>query len=51
MNELRVAYLASLTPVQAKSAENLDDVRIASGAFELCGAYLVAAAYNARARP
>jgi hypothetical protein len=43
MDKLRTAYLAALTPTQAKGVEKLDDVRIASGAFELCGAYVVAA--------
>jgi hypothetical protein len=39
MDKLRAAYLAALTPTQAKEAEKLDDVRIAASAFELCGAY------------
>jgi hypothetical protein len=47
---MRAAYLAALTPTQAKAAEKLDDVRIAAAAFELCGAYLVAATEAARAR-
>jgi len=47
---LRVAYIAALTPTQAKAAEKLDDVRIAGEAFQLCGAYLVAATDAVRSR-
>ena len=47
---LRVAYIAALTPTQAEAAEKLDDVRIAGEAFQLCGAYLVAAALAVRTR-
>jgi hypothetical protein len=43
MDELRAAYLAALTPEQAKGVEKLDDARIAANACELCGAYLVVA--------
>jgi hypothetical protein len=48
-DDLRTSYLAALTPTQAKGAEKLDDVRIASGAFELCGAYVVAATIGVQA--
>jgi hypothetical protein len=50
MDELREAYLAALTEKQAEAAKKLDDVRIAAAAFELCGAYLVAATDAAPAR-
>jgi hypothetical protein len=50
MDELRGAYLAALTPTQAKGVEQLDDDRIAANACELCGAYLVAATDTAQAR-
>ena len=39
----RAAYLAALTPTQAKGVEQLDDTRIAASACELCGGYLVVA--------
>jgi hypothetical protein len=50
MDELRVAYLAALTPTQARGVEKLDDVRIAAAACELCGAFLVVATGDAQAR-
>ena len=50
MNELRAAYLAALTEKQVEAAKKLDDIRIAAAAFELCGAYLVAATVAAPAR-
>jgi hypothetical protein len=49
MDELRAACLAALSPEQRNTAENLDDIKTATGAFELCGAYLVAATETARA--
>lgn len=49
MDEVRAAYLAALTDQQRPHSEKLDNVRIAAGAFELCGAYLVAATETARA--
>ena len=48
MSELRKAYLAAITPEQAKHSEGLDDPRIAAGAFELCGADLVVASESVR---
>jgi hypothetical protein len=48
MDALRAAYLAALTPTQAVAAKTLDDARIAAGAMELCGAYLVVAAEAVR---
>lgn len=50
MDQLRAAYLAALTPTQASGVEQLDDVRTASGACELCGSYLVVATDAAQAR-
>lgn len=50
MDELRAAFLAALTPEQAKGMKELDDVRIAGEAFSLCGAYLVAATDAVQAR-
>lgn len=44
MAALRKAYLAAITPEQAKGCENLDDTRIVVLAFGLCGGYLVVAA-------
>jgi hypothetical protein len=49
LDALRAAYLAALTPTQAEAAKKLDDGRIAAGAMELCGAYLVVATEAARA--
>ncbi len=49
MDEVRAAYLAVLSDQQRPQSEKLDDVRIAAAAFELCGAYLVAATETARA--
>ena len=49
MDALRAAYLAALTPTQAEEAKKLDDARIAAGAIELCGAYLVVATEAVRA--
>jgi hypothetical protein len=43
MDRLRAAYLAALSDQQRPHSENLDDIRTAAGAFELCGAYLVGA--------
>jgi len=43
MDALRTAYLAALTPTQAEAAKKLDDAKIAAGAMQLCGAYLVVA--------
>jgi hypothetical protein len=48
MAAFRKAYLAALTPEQAKGCENLDDVRIVILAFGFCGSYLVVAAERAR---
>jgi hypothetical protein len=50
MDQLRAAYLAALTPTQAKEVETLDDVSIASSACEHCGSYLVVATDAAQAR-
>ena len=44
MAAFRKAYIAALTPEQAKACENLDDIRIVVLAFGLCGGYLVVAA-------
>jgi hypothetical protein len=49
MDKLRDAYLSALTPTQRKGTEELDDVRIAASAFELCGSYLVGATVAAQA--
>jgi hypothetical protein len=43
VDELRAAYLAALSDKQRPHSEKLEDILIASGAFELCGAYLVGA--------
>jgi hypothetical protein len=43
MADLRKAYLAALTPSQAKHAEVLDDTQMVVLAFGHCGAYLVVA--------
>lgn len=43
MASLRKAYLAALTPEQAKASENLNDTQIVALAFGLCGGYLVVA--------
>lgn len=40
----RKAYVAALTPEQARGCENLDDPRIVVLAFGLCGGYLAVAA-------
>jgi hypothetical protein len=50
MDAVRAAYLAALTPTQAKGVEKLDDARIAPNACELCGGYLVVATETVRAR-
>ncbi len=50
VDELRGAYLAALTPMQAKGVEKLDDADMAADAFLLCGAYLVVATEAAQAR-
>jgi hypothetical protein len=50
MDELRTAYLAALTPTQAKGVEKLDDVRIAADACELSGAHLAVATIAAQQR-
>jgi hypothetical protein len=50
MDELRAAFLAALTPEQAEGMKELDDARIAGEAFQLCGAYLVAATDAVRSR-
>jgi hypothetical protein len=50
MDALRAAFLAALTPERAKEMKDLDDVRIAGEAFQLCDAYLVAAALAVQAR-
>jgi hypothetical protein len=47
MDALRAAYLAALTQSQAEAVKKLDDARIAAGAMELCGAYLVVATERA----
>src|SRR5207244_4096022 len=44
MAAFRKAYLAALTPEQAKACENLDDFRLVVLAFAVCGSYLVLAA-------
>jgi len=44
MASFRNAYVAALTPEQAKGCENLNDIQIVVLAFGLCGSYLVAAA-------
>ena len=49
IDALRAAYLAALTEKQRKGVEDLDDTRIAPGACELCGAYLVVATDAAKA--
>jgi hypothetical protein len=49
MDALRAAYLAALTSTQADASKKLDDARIAAGAMELCGAYLVVATEAVRA--
>jgi hypothetical protein len=49
LDALPAAYPAALTPTQAEAAKKLDDGRIAAGAMELCGAYLVVATEAARA--
>jgi hypothetical protein len=49
MDKLRAAYLTALTPLQTDQAKNLDDVRLAASAFELCGAYIVGATVAAQA--
>jgi hypothetical protein len=43
VDEMRAAYLAALTDQQRPHSEKLDDLHIVAAAFELCGAYLVAA--------
>jgi len=43
VDDVRVEYLAALTPEQQKHARGLLDIRITAGAFELCGAYIVGA--------
>ena len=47
---LRKAYLATLTPFQAKHAENLDDTKMVILAFGECGAYLAVAANAVKGR-
>jgi hypothetical protein len=42
--------LVTLTSTQAKGVEKLDDARIAAGACELCGGYLVVATELLRAQ-
>jgi hypothetical protein len=49
MDDLRAAYLGALTPTQVKEVEKLEDEQIASGACEICGAYLAAATAAAKA--
>jgi hypothetical protein len=44
MAALRSAYLAALTPEQARGCEKLDDIQIVVLSFGLCGGYLVVAA-------
>lgn len=44
MAALRSAYIAALTPEQAKGCENLSDAQIVLLSFGLCGGYLVVAA-------
>jgi hypothetical protein len=44
MNRLRADFLAALTSEQAEAMKELDDIRVPGEAFQLCGAYLVAAA-------
>lgn len=44
MADFRKAYLAALTPEQAKGSEGLDYMKIVVLAFGLCGGYLVVAA-------
>jgi hypothetical protein len=50
MDTLRASYVGALTPAQAQGVEGLDDARIASSAFELCGGLLVVATEAAQAR-
>jgi hypothetical protein len=44
MTDFRTAYLAALSPEQAKGCGGLDDMKIVVLAFGLCGAYIVVAA-------
>jgi hypothetical protein len=50
MKRLREAYLAVLTPEQAKEAEKLPDDRIAQDACVLCAGFLATTAGDAKAR-
>lgn len=43
MVQLRSAYLAALTPIQAKAAKDLDDASIAASAYQDCISHLVVA--------
>jgi len=43
MASFRQAFIAALTPEQAKGCEDLNDNQIVVQAFGLCGSYLVAA--------
>jgi hypothetical protein len=49
MDEVRSAYLASLSDQQRPHSETLDDAHIVAAAFELCAAYIVAATETVRA--
>ncbi len=48
IDEVRAAYLAALSDEQRPHSEKLDDAHIVAGAFELCGAYIVAATKTPR---
>jgi hypothetical protein len=43
MGDLRTAYLAAISPTQAKDSEKLPDTSIVVAACGLCAAYLVVA--------
>jgi chorismate mutase len=43
MDAVRAAYIAAVTEFQAKFIKDLDDVRMAMGALQLCGSYIVVA--------
>ena len=49
MDEVRAAYLATLSDQQRPHSEKLDDIRTAAAALQHCGAYMVAATETARA--
>jgi len=43
MDVVRAAYIAAVTEFQARFIKDLDDVRMAMGALQLCGSYIVVA--------